>query len=287
MCPDRRPPRTRMVVSNTCGLVLTSKETHSMTFLTAVSKPCRSSRTTSVSSTSMSVREKLPATSLAAIFLLQIWNYSDGRPLSPKMITHGFAQSGPCPVHERGVNWTVHKTNNILLTFLMAHLVHGKRYCILGWSVPVDLGWDTNHKSYSGQTHDTRVHESSLYKHELWVRDWRHGQQNTPDSQFSLSRPSCALNRSRRRRLAIREPLGAMKNSYQSNKGIFRPIFSPAHGGRNGGMKSSHPDSAGWVVVADYKLGKYDRDLSKWGTWDSSRWHNLIIILRWHKNSVI
>lgn len=70
ICPDKRPPSTRIVVSKTWGLVLTSKDTQSMTFRTAVSKPARSSRTTRVSRTSMSVREKLPATSLAAMFAL-------------------------------------------------------------------------------------------------------------------------------------------------------------------------------------------------------------------------
>lgn len=89
MWPERRPPKTRIVVSNTWGLVFTSKDTwfpsqqviyasfnwsrvlaQSITFLTALSKPCRSSRTTSVSSTSMRVREKLPATSFEATLCL-------------------------------------------------------------------------------------------------------------------------------------------------------------------------------------------------------------------------
>lgn len=71
--PDKRPPRTRIVVSNTWGFVLTSNDTHLITFFTALSNPCRSSSTTSVSRTSMSVREKFPATSLAAMFLLYVY----------------------------------------------------------------------------------------------------------------------------------------------------------------------------------------------------------------------
>jgi hypothetical protein len=57
MCADKRPPRTRIVLSNTCGLVSTSKDTQSMTCRTALSKPGRSSSTTKESSTSMRVRE--------------------------------------------------------------------------------------------------------------------------------------------------------------------------------------------------------------------------------------
>lgn len=62
---------TRIVVSNTCGFVLTSNETQSMTLRTAFWKPAVSLRTTNVSSTSMSVTEKLPATSLADMSALR------------------------------------------------------------------------------------------------------------------------------------------------------------------------------------------------------------------------
>jgi hypothetical protein len=70
MWPDNNPPSTRIVVSKSWGLVLTSKDTHSSTFLTAFSNPSRSSRTTNVSNTSISVNEKLPATSFAAKLFL-------------------------------------------------------------------------------------------------------------------------------------------------------------------------------------------------------------------------
>lgn len=75
-------------------------------FLTAFSNPSRSSRMTSVSRTSISVREKLPATSFVAIFSLarfrcQTYRYTlDG-------LTYGFPQSGPFPEHESGVSFDV------------------------------------------------------------------------------------------------------------------------------------------------------------------------------------
>lgn len=69
--PDNRPPNTRMVVSNTWGLVFTSKETQSIMFRTACSNPGLSFSTTKESRTSISVREKLPATSFVATLALE------------------------------------------------------------------------------------------------------------------------------------------------------------------------------------------------------------------------
>jgi len=102
MWADKRLPRTRIVVSNTCGLVSTSKVTQSITFRTALSNPGLSSSTTKVSKTSISVREKLPATSLDAKLALVLVNPNYNRQREIK--THGLAQSGPCPEQERGVN---------------------------------------------------------------------------------------------------------------------------------------------------------------------------------------
>ena len=64
--PDRSPPSTRMVVSNTWGLVFESNDTQSITSLTAFSKPLLSLRITNVSNVSTRVTEKFPETSLYA-----------------------------------------------------------------------------------------------------------------------------------------------------------------------------------------------------------------------------
>lgn len=69
-CPDSSPPRTRIVVSNTWGLVFTSNETQSMMSRTALSKAWVSLRTTRVSSESIRVTEKFPDTSFLAMFAL-------------------------------------------------------------------------------------------------------------------------------------------------------------------------------------------------------------------------
>jgi len=126
ICPDKRPPSTLIVVSKTCGFVFTSKDTHCMTFFTAVSNPSRSSRMTSVSRTSISVREKLPATSFVAMLSLVYLRCQSCNTLN--RLTYGFPQSGPFPEHDRGVSFDAIRDVCCAGTLMQADLVQRERY---------------------------------------------------------------------------------------------------------------------------------------------------------------
>ena len=127
MCPDKSPPRTRIVVSNTCGFVLTSNETQEMTSLTAASKPGRSPRTTKVSRTSMRVSEKLPTTSLMAIFFLTLdasfrLGFRYGRFLLTGFPNQALARNMKAGSTGLRVSVSLHRGEGST-----THLVHGER----------------------------------------------------------------------------------------------------------------------------------------------------------------